>query len=72
MIEFLTRDENSRLLPGKKDTVTKNKVKEQRRVLTKSLRDSLRVQNGGRSGTFHILQAVCPSASILCHRAKGK
>lgn len=26
-VSFLTRDENSRLLPGKKDTITKNKVK---------------------------------------------
>ncbi len=27
VIEFLCRDENSRLLPGKKDTITKNKEK---------------------------------------------
>ncbi|XP_022078608.1 uncharacterized protein LOC127533326 [Acanthochromis polyacanthus] len=37
--EFLTRDENSRLLPGKKDTISLNKVKEQRRVLVKSLKE---------------------------------
>lgn len=37
VITFLSRDENSRLLPGKKDTITKNKLKVQRRVLTKPL-----------------------------------
>ena len=37
VVEFLCRDENSRLLPGKKDTVTKNKNKQQRRVLVKPL-----------------------------------
>lgn len=37
VVKFLCRDENSRLLPGKKDTITKNKNKQQRRVLTKSL-----------------------------------
>lgn len=35
--DFLCRDENSRLLPGRKDTVTKNKNKQQRRVLVKPL-----------------------------------
>ncbi|XP_060779075.1 uncharacterized protein LOC132887622 [Neoarius graeffei] len=35
--QFLSRDENSFLLPGKKDTITKNKQKVQRRVLTKPL-----------------------------------
>ncbi|KAK7162509.1 hypothetical protein R3I93_006735 [Phoxinus phoxinus] len=39
VVEFLTRDENSRLLAGKKDTVSKDRVKEQRRVLTKSLKE---------------------------------
>ncbi|XP_063737744.1 uncharacterized protein LOC134863258 isoform X1 [Eleginops maclovinus] len=39
VVEFLTRDENSRLLPGKKDTVSKDRVKEQRRVLSKSLKE---------------------------------
>lgn len=37
VINFLSRDENSRLLAGKKDTITKNKLKMQRRVLTKPL-----------------------------------
>ncbi|KAL7388626.1 hypothetical protein ABVT39_017872 [Epinephelus coioides] len=37
VINFLSRDENSRLLAGKKDTITKNKQKMQRRVLTKPL-----------------------------------
>ncbi|XP_076594582.1 uncharacterized protein LOC143325434 isoform X2 [Chaetodon auriga] len=36
---FLSRDENSRLLPGKKDTITKNKIKRQRRVLSHTLKD---------------------------------
>lgn len=31
--KLLCRDKNSRLLPGKKDTVTKQKEKVQRRVL---------------------------------------
>ena len=31
--DFLTRDDNSRLTTGKKQTVTKNKVKEQKRLL---------------------------------------
>ena len=39
VIDFLSRDENSCLLAGKKDTVTKNKNKMQRRVLTKSLNE---------------------------------
>ncbi|XP_049421729.1 uncharacterized protein LOC125882102 [Epinephelus fuscoguttatus] len=37
VVDFLCRDENSRLLPGRKDTVTKNKNKQQRRVLVKPL-----------------------------------
>ena len=37
VIKFLSRDENSTLLAGKKDTITKNKQKVQRRVLTKPL-----------------------------------
>lgn len=37
VVNFLTRDENSRLLSGKRDTITKNKQKMQRRVLTKPL-----------------------------------
>lgn len=36
---FVCRDENSRMLSGKKDFVTKNKVREQRRVLLHSLKD---------------------------------
>lgn len=36
---FLSRDENSRQLSGKKDTVTKNKTKLQRRILTKTLKE---------------------------------
>lgn len=36
---FLCRDENSRMLSGKKDTITKNKIKQQRRVLLHSLKD---------------------------------
>ncbi|XP_041942794.1 uncharacterized protein LOC121705696 isoform X1 [Alosa sapidissima] len=39
VISFLCRDENSRLLPGKKDTITKNKVRTQRRVLTKTMKE---------------------------------
>lgn len=37
VVDFLCRDENSRLLAGRKDTVTKNKNKQQRRVLVKPL-----------------------------------
>ncbi|XP_029903924.1 uncharacterized protein LOC115356800 [Myripristis murdjan] len=39
VINFLSRDENSRLLAGKKDTITKNKQKLQRRVLAKPLKE---------------------------------
>lgn len=39
VVKFLTRDENSRILSGKKDTITKNKNKQQRRVLTKPLNE---------------------------------
>lgn len=39
VIQFLLRDENSCLLPGKKDTITKNKQRVQRRVLTKPLKE---------------------------------
>ncbi|KAK0139229.1 hypothetical protein N1851_024156 [Merluccius polli] len=39
VVSFLCRDENSRMLSGKKDTVTKNKMKRQRRVLLHSLKD---------------------------------
>lgn len=35
--EFLERDVNTRLLPGKSDTITKNKVKMQKRVLNDTL-----------------------------------
>ena len=37
VINFLSRVENSRLLAGKKETVTKNEQKMQRRVLTEPL-----------------------------------
>lgn len=39
VMAFLCRDENSHLLPGKKDTITKNKVKTQRCVLTKTMKE---------------------------------
>ncbi|KAL0151585.1 hypothetical protein M9458_053102 [Cirrhinus mrigala] len=39
VVSFLCRDENSRMLSGKKDTVTKNKIKHQRRVLLHSLKE---------------------------------
>ena len=39
VVRYLCRDESSRMLPGKKDTVTKNKTKKQRRVLLHSLKD---------------------------------
>ena len=39
VVEFLCRDENSRLLPGKKDTVTKDKNRQQRRVLINPLKE---------------------------------
>ncbi|XP_063237276.1 uncharacterized protein LOC134539299 [Bacillus rossius redtenbacheri] len=35
--DFLEKDESSRLCPGKKDTVTRNKCKKQRRLLSNSL-----------------------------------
>jgi len=35
--EFFTRDDNSRLTSGKKDTVTKNKVRMQKRLLTDTI-----------------------------------
>jgi len=34
---FFTRDDNSRITTGKKQTVTKNKIKEQKRLLLNSL-----------------------------------
>lgn len=37
IIEFLEKDENSRLCPGKKDTITRNKDKRQKRYLNDSL-----------------------------------
>ena len=36
---FLSRDENSRQLAGRKDTITKNKVKLQRRILSNTLKE---------------------------------
>lgn len=45
VIKFLCRDENSRLLAGKKDTITKNKQKVQRRVLTKPLKELHKIYN---------------------------
>ncbi|CAH1114447.1 unnamed protein product [Psylliodes chrysocephalus] len=37
--DFLERDECSRMLPGKKDTITKNKAKRQKRFLSDSLKN---------------------------------
>lgn len=37
--EFLERDENSRMCPGKKDFVVKNKLKKQKRILLGSLKN---------------------------------
>lgn len=39
VVSFLCRDENSRMLSGKKDTVMKSKIKQQRRVLLHSVKD---------------------------------
>ena len=36
---FLERDDNSRVMPGKKDTITRSKVKKQKHLLTDSLRN---------------------------------
>lgn len=36
--QFLEKDESSRVCPGKKDTVTKNKIKKQKRLLNKPLK----------------------------------
>ncbi|KAK0138386.1 ATP-dependent DNA helicase PIF1 [Merluccius polli] len=46
VVSFLCRDENTRMLSGKKDTVTKNKIKLQRRVLLHSLKDIHASYNG--------------------------
>lgn len=64
VIKFLCRDENSRILPRKKDTVTKNKNKKQRRVFTKPLTE-LHLQYNAEvqiSHTFSYRQFVryCP------------
>lgn len=37
--DFIERDEFSRCCPGKKDTVTKNKLKKQKRLLNKPLKE---------------------------------
>ncbi|KAJ2950774.1 hypothetical protein O0L34_g9039 [Tuta absoluta] len=37
--QFLECDENSRIMPGKKDTITRNQVKKQRRLLSDTLRN---------------------------------
>lgn len=37
--KFLCRDDHSRILPGKRDTMTKGKDKQQRRVLLKNLKE---------------------------------
>ena len=42
---FLSRDENSRQLAGKKDTITKNKIKLQRRTLSATLKELHGVYN---------------------------
>ena len=42
---FLSRDENSRQLAGKKDTITRNKVKLQRRILCRTLKELHGVYN---------------------------
>jgi hypothetical protein len=42
---FLSRDENSRQLAGKKDTITRNKIKLQRRILCRTLKELHGVYN---------------------------
>lgn len=54
VVSFLTRDENSRLLPGKKDTITKNKIKEQRRILTKPLTELHGLYNSEMKKSLHL------------------
>jgi len=54
VVSFFTRDENSRLLPGKKDTITKNKVKYQRRVLTKPLKELHTLYNSEMERSLHL------------------
>lgn len=54
VVSFLTRDENSRLLSGKKDTITKNKVKYQRRVLTKPLKELHSLYNSEMERSLHL------------------
>ncbi|XP_053600424.1 uncharacterized protein LOC128669545 [Plodia interpunctella] len=39
VLKFLESDENSRIMPGKKDTITRNQVKKQRRLLSDTLRN---------------------------------
>ncbi|KAJ8416287.1 hypothetical protein AAFF_G00383090 [Aldrovandia affinis] len=65
---FLCRDENSRLLPGKKD-----KEKVQRRVLQKTLKElQCAIQQRNRKGTHTVIQTVFTLASFLCNRTKNK
>lgn len=54
VINFLCPDENSRLLPGRKDTVTKKKNKQQRRALVKPLTE-LRLQYNSEGQKSHRL-----------------
>ncbi|KAG5839968.1 hypothetical protein ANANG_G00211060 [Anguilla anguilla] len=55
VLKFLCRDEINRMLPGKKDTITKNKQKVQRRVLSHCLSE-LHSQCNAEVGGPHSLQ----------------
>ena len=50
--QFLSRDDNSRMTPGKKETITRHKIKKQKRILNddlKTLHSKFQSENGNRT-----------------------
>lgn len=70
VIAFLSRDENSCLFSGKKDTVTQKKI--QSRILLKSLKElHAGVQFRGGWDTLAVIQTVFTTVAILHYRTEG-
>lgn len=63
VVEFLESDENSRMMPGKRDTITKNKSKKQKRLLNgtlKKLFKKFRTDNPGLKMSYSYFSKVRP------------
>ena len=62
--EFLERDDNTKIVPGKKDTITRCKIKKQKRYLTDmfvNLHSKYRyVKETGSNMSYSLFCRLCP------------